>query len=126
MSYPTYYRRDKNYMFEIEFYETNDGKCPMEEFLDSLEPKMQAKTLRTIDLLEANGTFLREPFSEPVADGIFELRTKQGSNLTRIFYFFFVGKKAVLTNGLVKKSQKIPKADLELAKKYKSDYERRH
>lgn len=39
-------------MIEIEFYETEDGKCPLEEYLDSLEPKLLAKTLRTIDLLE--------------------------------------------------------------------------
>ena len=34
--------------------------------------------------------------------------------------------KAVLTNGFIKKSQKTPKAEKELAKKYKSDYERRY
>lgn len=113
-------------MYEIEFYDTEDGKCPVREFLDTLEPKMKAKTLRTIDLLEANGPMLREPYSGPMGDEIFELRTKQGSNITRVFYFFFVGQKAVLTNGLLKKTQKTPKADLELAKKYKADYERRY
>ncbi len=69
-------------MFEIEFFDTIDGKCPVQDFLDSLEPKMKAKTLRTIDLLE--------------------------------------------TNGLLKKTQKTPRADFELAKKYKADYERRY
>lgn len=113
-------------MYEIEFYDTEDGKCPVQEFLDSLEPKMQAKTFRTIDLLEANGPMLREPYSGPIGDGIFELQTKLGSNITRVFYFFFVGKKAILTNGIVKKTQKTPKADFELAKKYKADYERRY
>ena len=34
--------------------------------------------------------------------------------------------KAVLTNGFIKKSQKTPKAEKELAKKYKEDYERRY
>ena len=34
--------------------------------------------------------------------------------------------KAVLTNGFIKKSQKTPKAEKELAKKYKVDYERRY
>ena len=28
-------------MIEIEFYETEDGKCPLEEYLDSLEPKLE-------------------------------------------------------------------------------------
>ena len=113
-------------MYEVEFYDTSEGQCPVQEFLDSLEPKIKAKTLRTIDLLETNGPELREPYSGSIGDGIFELRTKQGSNITRVFYFFFVGQKAILTNGFVKKTQKTPKADLDLAQKYKSDYERRY
>jgi phage-related protein len=77
-------------------------------------------------LLEHNGPQLREPYSKMLEDGIFELRTKQSSDITRVFYFFFVGRKIVLTNGFVKKSQKTPKAEKELARKYKADYERRY
>ena len=98
----------------------------MQEFLDSLEPKKKKKTLRTIDLLEVNGPMLRDPYSKPLENGIFELRIKQGSDITRVLYFFVIGKKAILTNGFVKKSQKTPKAEKELAKKYKADYERRY
>lgn len=113
-------------MYEIVFYDTEDGLCPVQKFLDTLEPKLLAKTLRTIDLLETNGPLLRKPYSESIDDGIFELRTKQGSDITRVLYFFVVGKKAVLTNGFVKKTQKTPTAEKELARKYKADYERRH
>lgn len=113
-------------MIEIEFYDTEDGECPLQEYLDSLEPKLLAKTLRTIDLLEQNGTLLRGPYSEPLGDGIFELRTKQGSDITRVLYFFFVGNKAILTNGFTKKTQKTPKSEIELARKYRADYLRRH
>lgn len=109
----------------IEFYDTIEGKCPVADFIQSLDAKMQAKVLRTIDLLEKNGISLREPYSAPLTDGIFELRIKQGSGITRILYFFFVGNKAVFTNGFVKKTQKTPQAEIVLAKKYKADYERR-
>jgi phage-related protein len=112
-------------MYEIIFYDSEDGRCPVQDFLDSLNPKLLAKTLRTIDLLEHNGSQLREPYSKKLENGIFELRTKQSSDITRVLYFFFVGEKIVLTNGFVKKSQKTPKAEKELAKKYKADYERR-
>ena len=112
-------------MYEIIFYDKEDGSCPVKELLDSLEPKLLAKTLRTIDLLEMNGPLLREPYSKPLGNGIFELRTKQGSDLTRVLYFFIIGKKAILTNGFIKKSQKTPKEEIELANKYKTDYERR-
>lgn len=113
-------------VYEIIFYDTGDGRCPMQEFLDSLEPKMLAKTLRTIDLLEMNGSALREPYSKALNDGIFELRVKQGTDITRVLYFFVIGKKAVLTNGFVKKTQKTPLSERKLAEKYKVDYEWRH
>lgn len=113
-------------MIEIEFYDTEEGRCPLQEYLDTLEPKLLAKTLRTIDLLEVNGTILRGPYSESLGDGIFELRTKQGSDITRVLYFFFIGNKAILTHGFTKKSQKTPKSELDLAKKYRADYKRRH
>ena len=101
-------------MYEIIFYDTADGKCPVQDFLDSLEPKFLAKTLRTIDLLETNGPLLRE------------LRTKHGSDINRVFYFFIIGQKIILTNGIIKKTAKTPKSAIDLAKKYKTDYEWRH
>ncbi|SFH91390.1 hypothetical protein SAMN04487830_11270 [Pseudobutyrivibrio sp. OR37] len=30
-------------MYEIEFYDTEDGRCSVQEFLDDLDPKMHAK-----------------------------------------------------------------------------------
>ena len=91
-------------MYEIIFYDTADGKCPVQDFLDSLEPKFLAKTLRTIDLLETNGPLLREPYSKLLENGIFELRTKHGSDINRVFYFFIIGQKIILTNGIIKKT----------------------
>lgn len=113
-------------VFNIELYDTPDGKCPVGDFLRTLDPKMKAKMFRTIDLLEKNGIKLREPYSSHIGDGIFELRAKQGSDISRVLYFFFVGNSAILTNGFIKKTQKTPKREIELAKKYKTDYERRY
>lgn len=111
---------------QVELYDTEDGKCPVQDFMSSLQPKMLAKVLKTIDLLECNGNELREPYSKPLSDGIFELRINQGTDITRVLYFFFVGNKAVLTNGFVKKTRKTPTSEIALAKKYKADYERRN
>ncbi|MGN0362131.1 MAG: type II toxin-antitoxin system RelE/ParE family toxin [Bilifractor sp.] len=79
--------------------------------------EMRAKVLRTIDLLEENGPAFRLPYSGPLGDEIFKLRTKQGSDITRVLYFFFIGKRAVLTNGFVKKTQKTPPSVIEIARK---------
>ena len=62
------------------------------------------------------------PYSEELEDGIFELRAKVGSDISRVLYFFVVGRKIVLTNGFIKKAQKTPKSEIERAKKYRADY----
>ena len=110
---------------KIEFYKLEDGRAPAKDFLESLDQKMWAKMIKTIELLEKNGPNLRKPYSEYLEDGIFELRAKVGSNISRELYFFFYGQKAVLTNGFMKKTQKTPRKQLDLAKKYKRDYEER-
>ena len=113
-------------MFDIEFYTLPDGRKPVEEFLDSLPIKMRIKAIDSLDLLEQYGNQLRMPYSKALNDCLFELRIKFSSDISRIFYFFYVGNKIVVTNGFVKKTQKTPQTELAKAQKYKKDYERRH
>ncbi len=105
--------------FTVQFFEKDDGSCPVEDFLDSLDDKMAAKAYGMIELLEEYGNELRMPYSEPLEDGIFELRIKFGGNITRILYFFFAGKNIVLTNGFMKKTQKTPSGEIRKAKEYR-------
>ena len=113
-------------MWTIKFYERESGEIPVKAFIDSLDIKLQAKVLRDMGILEQYGTAVREPYSKHIQDGVFELRTKLATHLTRIFYFFFDGSIIILTNGFVKKTQKTPKAEIEKALKYKIDYEKRN
>ena len=78
-----------------------------------------------LEFLEENGPALREPFSKPLGDGIFEIRAKQGSNISRVLYFFVIGRKIILTNGFVKKTAKTPPGEIERAKRYRADFQRR-
>ncbi|MCC8195348.1 MAG: type II toxin-antitoxin system RelE/ParE family toxin [Ruminococcus sp.] len=107
---------------DIIFYKTTDGEEPVKEFISDLEPKMRARVYRSIDLLSEFGHMLREPDSKSLGDGIFELRIKQGSDISRVLYFFYIGDKAVLTSGFVKKTQKTPANVIERAKKYRADF----
>lgn len=111
--------------FEVKFYKTTDGKCPVLDFLDNLDTKLRAKTLKMIELLEEFGHDLRLPYSSHLDESIFELRTIQGNNITRVLYFFCIDQKIILTNGLVKKTQKTPSDEIERAKKYRKDFLRR-
>lgn len=95
--------------YEIEFYDKPDGSEPAKEFILSLDKKMQAKVLRTVALLREEGPFLREPYSKALDDGIFEIRTKFGSDITRVLYFFVIGKRVILASvykGILHKTTK--------------------
>lgn len=112
--------------FEIVFYRRKDGSRPMDAFLDGLDQKLRAKAVRDLRELRSNAGMLREPHSKAMGKGLFELRVRQGGNIARVFYFFFVGARIVVTNGFVKKSQKTPHDELGRALRYKADWEERY
>lgn len=108
--------------FETEFYKTETGEKPARDFILSQDNKMQAKLFSLIGILEESGNALREPYSKPLGDGIFELRAKVGSDITRVLYFFYYGGKIILTHGFVKKTQKTPLSEIKRAKKIRKDF----
>ena len=110
---------------EIKFYEDQTGRVPVKEFLDGLDIKMRQKMLRSIQALQDMGISLWMPLSESLEDGIFELRAKSGTNISRVMYFFIIGNRAVLTHGFIKKTQKTPRRELQRAKDIRADYFRR-
>lgn len=114
-----------NNYFKVEFFEYNN-KLPAQEFILKQNKKVQAKILQKINLLQEYGTFLKEPNSKYLQDGIFELRIKEHGNNYRVLYFFFIDNKIILTNGFLKKTRKTPKREIEKALLYKKEYESRY
>ena len=108
--------------FEVVFYETEDGEKPVQDFLDNSNVKMRNKMLMLMSVLQEKGNNLREPYSKHIDDGIFELRCKLGSDISRVLYFFYHKGKIVMTNAFIKKQQKTPKNEIALAKQYRKDY----
>ncbi|GHU77113.1 toxin RelE [Clostridia bacterium] len=108
--------------FEAVFYVKSDGTSPVREFIVALEPKMRAKVVRLINMLETNGTELREPYSKHLRDGVFELRVQTSSNASRVLYFYYEGRKVVLTHGFIKKTQTTPPKEIERAIGYRREY----
>ena len=89
--------------YEIVFYEKQDGTEPVKDFIMNLLPKMQAKTIWILDILQEFGPDLRMPYSKMLRDGIYEIRIIQGNNCAWVLYFFTCGNKIILTNGFIKK-----------------------
>ena len=114
-------------MYNVEFYETQDGKSQIWEFLENLrikaatskDARIQHKQASLyIELLQQNGTRLNENITKHLEDGIWELRP--GNN--RVFYFFFQDNTFVLLHQFRKKTQKTPKREIEKAKRERDDY----
>ena len=108
------------------FYEKEDGTIPFVDFMATLDSGMRAKVTRALKLLQARGDTLRTPHSKELTDGIMELRITFSGNISRVLYFFIVGNTAVVTNGFIKKSQKTPSEEMQRAKRYRADYQRRY
>jgi phage-related protein len=113
-------------VFFIKYYETDKGQKPVEEFIDALDENFQIKVLLQIQLLKEYGNKLRDPYSSNIGNGIFELRITNSGNIARILYFFIIGRTIILTNGIVKKTQKLPPSAIKIAEQYMKDYMRRN
>lgn len=115
--------------WQVEYYKKENGDIPVLDYLLTLDAKMRAKAYSEIELLEKHGSRLREPYVKPMKGpryrGIFELRVKFASDISRIFYFTFRQKTLVLLHGFTKKSEKTPRREIERALRYSEDYERR-
>ena len=108
--------------FKAEFYTMNDGSKPAKDFILSQDIKMKTKIFGLIDILEQYGNQLREPYSKSLDDGIFELRAKVGSDISRVLYFFYYEGRIILTNGFVKKTQETPYNEIKKAKQYRKEF----
>jgi phage-related protein len=109
----------------VTFYRTVDGKCPVQEFLDSLPAKAAQKIVWVLRLLEDMDRVPASYFKKLAGtEDIWECRIQSGSNAYRIFCFFF-DNSVVLTHGFVKKSQKTPAREIERAEVYRRDFFKR-
>ncbi len=115
--------------WKVEYYKKENGNIPVLDYLLSIDAKLRAKAFSEIELLEKHGSDLREPYVKPIKgtqyQGLFELRVKFASDISRIFYFTYRQKTFVLLHGFTKKTEMTPQRELDRALRYKEDYERR-
>lgn len=109
-------------VWTIEYYELKSGRCPVEEFIDSLDAKSRAAVARTLDLLEKFGIALRMSFARHLEKQLWELRIRHGRNRYRIIYFLASGRTFILLHGFTKKTGPVPRADMEIAEHRRDDY----
>jgi phage-related protein len=98
------------------FYRTEAGHEPVREWLKELDPD-ERKAIGTDPLRVQEEWPIGMPVCRSLGKGLWEVRTGLASNRTaRVLFFVHEGRIGVV-HGFIKKTQKTPVADLELARK---------
>lgn len=85
----------------------------VDQFIKTLEKPTIGKWLRHLDLLETYGEYLGMPHVRRIGNGLYELRVR-GVQEVRAF-FIFSANKAVVVHVFIKKTQKTPQKEIDLA-----------
>lgn len=98
------------------FFQQESGNEPVREWL--LHLTAEERRLIGNDIMAAEfGWPVGMPLCRPMGGGLFEVRTNlPDKKIARVLFCAHKGK-MVLLHGIIKKTQKTPKADLDLAKK---------
>ncbi len=106
--------------FQIEFYFTETGKIPAKEYLEDTSLYVKVKLAALVKYIAEHGKIFNITKFRLVdsKEKIFEFKPLQH----RFFNFFYEGGKIIITNGYIKKSQKVSRRGLEKARELKKDY----
>lgn len=118
------------YNINFEFYVTEMGNCPFQEFLDSLSEKDRKEFIAVIKQVSTFGFQQSQKLklTKVIAgqENLFELRISGELSEQRGLYFKYDKGKYLITNGFTKKSQKTPKKEIKKANSIKKGFAQRY
>ena len=76
-----------------------------------------ARFLRFAERMELYGPDLGMPHTRAMGQGLFELRLKAAEGIARVFYCTIVDRQIVMLHQFVKKTERTPAKDLEIARR---------
>jgi phage-related protein len=82
-----------------------------------------ARFIRYVEKMEHYGPDLGLPHTKAMGDGLFELRLKAGEGIARVFYCTLVGKRIVMLHQFIKKTDRTPAKELNIARMRKKEIE---
>ncbi|WP_213807002.1 type II toxin-antitoxin system RelE/ParE family toxin [Granulicella sp. dw_53] len=86
--------------------------------LDALPLDIRASFQRIVELIQSHGLErVREPYVKHLEGALWEMRMKGRSGIARAAYVTVVGKRIVVVHAFVKKTQKTPRREIEIALK---------
>ena len=98
--------------WSIEYYST-----AVERTILRLPPGLLARYVRLTDLMLEFGPALGMPHTRAMGGGLFELRVKGQEGIARVFYGTATAQRIVMLHVFIKKSQKTPQKELEIARR---------
>jgi phage-related protein len=109
---------------EAIFYRTAAGGEPVRDWLKEMRPiedrKQIGVDIKTVEFWWPIGM----PVCRPLGDGLYEVRSNlAGAKIARVSFISTTGEEWSLLHGFIKKTQKTPQADLQLAQKNKRLHE---
>lgn len=87
-----------------------------EDEILAMPPKIQARMIKLLELIELHGANLGPPHTESMGDGLFDIRAKGKEGIGRGLFCYLKGKNILVLRAFVKKSNKTPKKEIELAR----------
>lgn len=113
-------------LFTVVYYTDSNGGKPAREFIFGLDYKQKSKVLRDLSQLEEFGIGGHIPDTKKVTGTPFwELRVLGRDNI-RVFYVLIIDKRILLLHAFIKKKQKTPAKEINLALKRLHDWKRRN
>jgi len=103
--------------WSVEFYHDEAGHSPVREFIEGLDMKTKARFEWSIEQLRLRNVRAKEPLVRHLEGDLWELREESRTNIYRMIYFFFTGRRIVLLHGFQKKTPKMPARELEVARR---------
>lgn len=107
---------------KVVFFAEENGNCPLIGWMDGIPSKANIKCIVRIERLAEMGYELRRPEADFLRDGIYELRVTSQGVQYRMLYFFS-GKQAVISHGLIKRDNEVPPKEINLAIERKTHFE---
>ena len=96
--------------WEIRFHRS------VKEQILAMPPKVQARFIRLLELMEKHGPNLGAPHTKPLNHGLFEVRAKAKEGIGRGLFCYTKRRQIHILYAFIKKSQKTPKEVIQIAR----------
>jgi phage-related protein len=98
--------------WQLSYYNNRVAKT-----IDAWPVGIRARFLRLVEAMIEYGPDLGMPHTRAMGVGLFEVRAKSSEGIGRVFYCTMVGRRIMILHAFIKKTEKTPVLDLEIARK---------